>query len=42
VNDILITGNDDEAIQSLKRFLHTKFRIKDLGDLKYFLKIEVS
>ncbi|XP_016647585.1 PREDICTED: uncharacterized mitochondrial protein AtMg00810-like [Prunus mume] len=42
VDDILITGNDIDAINSLKSFLHTHFRIKDLGDLKYFLGIEVS
>ncbi|CAL8132110.1 unnamed protein product [Prunus armeniaca] len=42
VDDILITGNDMAAINSLKQFLHTRFRIKDLGDLKLFLGIDVS
>ncbi|KAM1627395.1 hypothetical protein ACFX1R_017067 [Malus domestica] len=42
VDDIVITGNNMAAISSLKRFLHSRFRIKDLGDLKYFLGIEVS
>ncbi|XP_020418045.1 uncharacterized protein LOC109948747 [Prunus persica] len=42
VDDILIIGNNVVAINSLKQFLHTGFRIKDLGDLKYFLGIEVS
>ncbi|XP_050147470.1 vegetative cell wall protein gp1-like [Malus sylvestris] len=42
VDDIVITGNDVGAIASLKLFLHNHFRIKDLGDLKYFLGIEVS
>ncbi|CAL8999399.1 unnamed protein product [Prunus brigantina] len=42
VDDILITGNNVAAINSLKQFLHTRFRIKDLGDLKYFFGIEVS
>ncbi|RVW60610.1 Retrovirus-related Pol polyprotein from transposon RE1 [Vitis vinifera] len=42
VDDILITGNEANAIVALKQFLHSHFRIKDLGDLKYFLGIEVS
>ncbi|KAM1078563.1 hypothetical protein ACFX15_025113 [Malus domestica] len=31
VDDILITGNDLKAIDDLKSFFNTKFRIKDLG-----------
>lgn len=42
VDDILITGNDSASISALKKFLNSQFRIKDLGDLKYFLGIEVS
>ena len=42
VDDILITGNNVNAILALKQFLHSHFWIKDLGDLKYFLGIEVS
>ena len=42
VDDILITGNDPIAITVLKQFLHNHFRIKDLGDLKCFLGMEVS
>ncbi|KAM7469434.1 hypothetical protein LguiA_007617 [Lonicera macranthoides] len=42
VDDILITGNDHQSIEETKKFLHSKFRIKDLGQLKYFLGIEVS
>ncbi|CAN6721151.1 unnamed protein product [Malus baccata var. baccata] len=39
---MIITGNDEEAIRDLKLFLHTHFRIKDLGPLKYFLGVEVA
>jgi len=42
VDDIVITGSDFAGISSLKSFLHTKFHTKDLGQLKYFLGIEVS
>ena len=42
VNDILITRNDSVSISIIKKFLHSQFRHKDLGDLKYFLGIEVS
>ncbi|CAL9009693.1 unnamed protein product [Prunus brigantina] len=42
VDDILVTGNDAQEIQLLKDSLLRQFRIKDLGNLKYFLGIEVS
>ena len=41
VDDIVITGNCDNEINLFKIFLNTKFNIKDLGALKYFLGIEV-
>lgn len=41
VDDLLVTGNDLPEIESIKSLLHQKFTIKDLGDLKYFLGIEV-
>nr|GEV69815.1 ribonuclease H-like domain-containing protein [Tanacetum cinerariifolium] len=41
VDDIIITGNSSSEIEKLKAFLNTKFMIKDLGRLKYFLGIEV-
>ncbi|GJY19956.1 ribonuclease H-like domain-containing protein [Tanacetum coccineum] len=40
-DDIIITGNDTSEIEKFKEFLRTKFMIKDLGNLKYFLRIEV-
>ncbi|RVX00652.1 Retrovirus-related Pol polyprotein from transposon RE1 [Vitis vinifera] len=42
VDDIVITGNDHAGISNLKAFMHSKFHTKDLGELKYFLGIEVS
>ncbi|GKE65595.1 ribonuclease H-like domain-containing protein [Tanacetum coccineum] len=41
VDDIVIIGNDNVGINGFKVFLSTKFMIKDLGVLKYFLGIEV-
>ena len=42
MDDILIIENNIESIKALKQFLHTRFRIKDLGDLKIFLGIEIA
>ena len=42
VDDMIITGNDENTIAALKESLHTKFCIKDLGQLWYFLGIEVA
>ena len=41
VDDIILTGTDIKEIDSLKVFLHEKFRIKDLGRLHYFLGLEI-
>ena len=42
VDDIVVTGSDMEEQQSLKRKLAEEFEIKDLGVLKYFLRIKVA
>lgn len=42
VDDLLLTGNDPSVLTSLKTVLHGAFTIKDLGELKYFLGVEVS
>ena len=41
VNDIIITGSDQDGSQKLKQHLFTHFQTKDLGKFKYFLGIEI-
>ena len=42
MDDIVITGSDQDGIQKLKQHLFNHFQTKDLGKLKYFLDIEVA
>ncbi|XP_038986484.1 uncharacterized mitochondrial protein AtMg00810-like [Phoenix dactylifera] len=42
VNDIILASDDMNEITRLKGFLNEQFKIKDLGQLKYFLGIEVA
>lgn len=42
VDDILIANNDIEFVNTLKAFLDQKFKLKDIGSLKYFLGLEVA
>jgi len=37
VDDIVLTTNDNEDIQRLKKYMSNEFEIKDIGNLKYFL-----
>ncbi len=41
VDDLIITRNSDVDIFDLKKLLKQKFEMKDLGELRYFLGIEV-
>ncbi|KAK9062368.1 hypothetical protein SSX86_019554 [Deinandra increscens subsp. villosa] len=41
VDDIILTGNNLNELNKIKSLLQSKFMIKDLGELKYFLGIEV-
>ena len=42
VDDIVITGNDQDGIRKLKQHIVSHFQTKDLGKLKYFLGIEIA
>lgn len=42
VDDIIVTGNNEEGKWSLKRSSEKEFDIKELGKLKHFLGIEVA
>ncbi|TYK14661.1 Retrovirus-related Pol polyprotein from transposon TNT 1-94 [Cucumis melo var. makuwa] len=41
VDDMIITGNDPQAISDLQHYLGQHFEMKDLGSLNYFLGLEV-
>nr|CAN77894.1 hypothetical protein VITISV_026062 [Vitis vinifera] len=42
VDDMIITGDDTEEISKLQELLSTEFEMNNLGELKYFLGIEVA
>ncbi|GJZ80444.1 retrovirus-related pol polyprotein from transposon TNT 1-94 [Tanacetum coccineum] len=42
VDDLIVSRNDHEAITQFKTYLSNCFHMKDLGNLKYFLGIEVA
>ncbi|BBG98715.1 HXXXD-type acyl-transferase family protein, partial [Prunus dulcis] len=42
VDDMIITGNDVDEMSKLQGNLAVEFEMKDLGDLKYFLGVEVA
>jgi hypothetical protein len=41
VDDLIIEGDNNADISDLKKLLKQKFEMKDLGELRYFLSIEV-
>jgi len=42
VDDIVLASNDVDSITQLIVFLNTKFKLKDLGTLKFFLGLEIA
>ncbi|KAL5583327.1 hypothetical protein UlMin_015769 [Ulmus minor] len=42
VDDIIVAGSNEEELATFIRLLHKLFSLKDLGDLNYFLGIEVK
>ena len=42
IDDMIVTGDDPEEKKALHEQLAREFEMKDLGELKYFLGIEVS
>jgi len=42
VNEVIVAGDSLYELQSIKAILHSSFKIKDLGQLKYFLGLEVA
>jgi hypothetical protein len=42
VDDMILTGDDSEEMRTLQEYLSAEFEMKDLGQLKYFLGIEVT
>ena len=42
VDDIILTGDDIDGLEKLKRVLANEFEVKDIGFLRYFLGMEVA
>lgn len=42
VDDLILTGSDSSLIRSFIHKLHAEFKIKDLGQLNYFLGLEAK
>ena len=42
VDDIVLNRDDIGEVERLKKVLATKFEVKDLGQMRYFLGMEVA
>jgi hypothetical protein len=41
VDDLIVAGDNEKVVEHVKNLLKQKFNMKDLGELKFFLGIEV-
>jgi len=42
INNILIISKDKAKIKALKKSLIRRFKIEDLGLIKYFIKVKIT
>lgn len=42
MDDFIIIGSNNAEIGRLSQYLYNQFKLKDLGDMNYFLGIEVK
>ena len=42
VDDLIVTGDDEREIYRMKENLSVPFQMKELGELKHFLGLEVN
>ncbi|XP_050878760.1 uncharacterized protein LOC127082569 [Lathyrus oleraceus] len=42
VDDLVVTGNDAKSCEKFKQYLSKCFHMKDLGELRYFLGLELA
>lgn len=42
VNDLVVNGSNEGDIELITRYLKVEFDIKDLGQLKYYLEIDLA
>jgi hypothetical protein len=41
-DDIIIARNNDDAVAALTKFLYAQFKLKDHGNVKYFIGLEID
>lgn len=42
VDELIVAGNNEQAIKDAKKLLSLQFHMKDLASLKYFLGLEAE